>query len=97
METELVGLGGVTGAAVVMAIVAMIRQTLPLPDRFTTALAVAVGIGWNVALRTTTDAADAVDGVATAPWTATVLTGVLAGLAASGLWSAGKQIRNGGA
>lgn len=95
METELVGLGGVAGAGVVLAIVALVRQTIPLPDRFTSALAVLVGIGLNVALRTTTDAADAIEGVAAVPWTATVLTGVLAGLAASGLWSAGKQMRNG--
>ena len=95
METELVGLGGVAGAAVVMAIVAMIRNTIPVPDRFTSALAVLVGIGLNLALRTTSDATDAVEGVASVPWTATILTGVLAGLAASGLWSAGKQMRNG--
>lgn len=95
METELVGLGGVAGAGVVLAVVALVRQTLPIPDRFTSALAVLVGIGLNVALRTSTAASDTAEGVAEADWTATVLTGVLAGLAASGLWSTGKALRNG--
>lgn len=95
METELIGLGGVAGAGVVLAIVAMIRQTIPVPDRFTSALAVLIGIGLNIVLRTTTDAADTVEGLAAVPWTATVLTGILAGLAASGLWSTGQQFRNG--
>lgn len=90
METELVGLGGVAGAGVVLAVVALIRQTVTIPDRFTSALAVLVGIGLNVALRTT-EAAE-IDGA----WTATILTGVLAGLAASGLWSTGKSIQRNG-
>lgn len=88
METELVGLGGVAGAGVVVAFVALIRRTIPVPDRFTSALAVLSGIGLNAALRLS-EAAD----VDEATWTATILTGVLAGLAASGLWSAGKSIR----
>ncbi len=96
METELVGLGGVAGASVVLAIVALLRQTIPIPDRFTSALAVLVGIGLNIALRTTTDAADAIEGIAAVPWTATILTGILAGLAASGLWGMGKAMRNSG-
>jgi hypothetical protein len=88
METELVGLGGVAGAGVVLAVVALIRQMITIPDRYTSGLAVLVGIGLNVALRFT-DAADV-----SGDWMATILTGFLAGLAASGLWSAGKSIRN---
>ncbi len=94
METELVGLGGVAGAGVVLAIVAMIRQTLPIPDRFTSALAVLVGIAFNVALRESSGVAEVVEGVAEPEYMATILTGVMAGLAASGLWSTGKTIRN---
>ena len=95
METELVGLGGVAGAGVVLAIVALVRETIRVPDRFTSALAVLVGIGLNVALRETTDATNSAEGVGEVAWSATILTGVLAGLAASGLWSTGKSIRNG--
>ncbi len=96
MEAELVGLGGVAGAGVVLAIVALLRQTFPVPDRFTGSLAVLVGIGLNVALRLSTNAGDVVEGVGEGPWTATILTGVLAGLSATGLWEAGKAVKNGG-
>lgn len=92
METELVGLGGVGGAALVLAVVALVRQTFPLPDRFTGSLAVLVGIGLNIALRLSTEAADVVEGIGEPSWFTTVILGVLAGLAATGLWEAGKAL-----
>lgn len=96
MDTELVGLGGVAGAAVVLAMVALIRQTLPIPDRFTGSLAVLVGIGLNIALRASAVATDVIEGVSEPSWTATILTGILAGLSATGLWEAGKAVQGGG-
>lgn len=96
METELAGIGGIAGAGFVMALVMLIRQTVPIPDKLTAALAVVVGIVLNVVLRTATDATDTVEGIAEVPWSATVLTGVLAGMAASGLWSTGKVLRRNG-
>lgn len=96
METELVGLGGVGGASLVLAIVALLRQPFPIPDRFTGSLAVLVGIVLNIALRLSTDAAEVVEGVAEPSWLATVLIGVLAGLSATGLWEIGKAVTGGG-
>jgi fluoride ion exporter CrcB/FEX len=93
---ELIGLGGVAGAAVVMAIVLLIRQSISLPDRYIAALAVLVGIVLNVALRLATEEAAIVEEVAEPNWAATILTGFLAGLAATGLWEGQKAIRNGG-
>jgi hypothetical protein len=94
---ELVGLGGVAGAAAVMAIVALVRQTVPIPHRFTGGLAVAVGIALNIALRLATGEANVVAEVADPNWAATILTGFLAGLAATGLWEGQKAIRENGA
>ncbi len=93
---ELVGLGGVAGAAVVLAIVALIRGMAMVPDRFTGALAVLVGIVLNVVLRLATEEAEVVEEIAAPNWTATILTGFLAGLAATGLWEAGKAVQSGG-
>ncbi len=93
---ELIGVGGVAGAAVVMAIVALIRQPIEIPHRFTGALAVVVGIALNVALRLATEEAAVIEEVAEPNWASTILTGFLAGLAATGLWEGQKQLRNGG-
>ena len=94
METELVGLGGIGGAAGVAAIIALLRGALPIPDRFTGLLAVAAGVIINIAVRLSADAGDVIEGVAEPAWAATILTGVIAGLSATGLWEMGKAIRN---
>ena len=93
---ELIGLGGVAGAAVVLAVVALIRGMVAVPDRFTGALAVLVGVGLNVVLRLATDEAEVVEEIADPNWPATILTGCLAGLAATGLWEGQKAIRTDG-
>lgn len=92
METELIGVGGLAGAGIVLALVEVLRRTVGeriITDRFTPALSIAIAIGWNSALRL--DAA----GVEETTWFGTVLLGVLTGLAASGLYSGGKAVTEG--
>ena len=86
---ELIGIGGAAGAGFVLVLVGVIRQTIGtriITDRFTPALAIAVGIGVNVAIKL-----DAVP-TASTTWTGTILLGLLAGLSAMGLWSGGKHL-----
>ena len=81
MESEAVV--GLAGAPVVLGLVAAVRQSVNLPDRWTPLLSLALGIVWNVSLR----ALEATN----AEWGATVVLGVLSGLSASGLYSGGKS------
>ena len=82
---EIESLMGLAGAGVVMALVAASRQAVAIPDRFTPLLAIAMGVAWNAALKLS--AADY-----EIEWGATVIMGVLSGLAASGLWTGGKSV-----
>lgn len=78
---ELIGLAG---APVVMALVAVLRQAITIPDRYTPLLALALGIVWNVGLR----AADMTEST----YAVAAVLGILSGLAASGLYSGGKAL-----
>lgn len=80
MEGEV--LVGLAGAPVVMALVQALRQAVVLPDRFTPALSLALGLAWNVGLRAA--------GLTEANYGISAILGVLSGLSASGLYSGGK-------
>lgn len=92
MESELIGIGGVAGAGLVLALVGVLRRTVGtniLTDRFTPILAVGMGIGLNVLVKLDTVPTEETS------WLGTVLLGTLAGLAAIGVYSGGKNIREG--
>ena len=89
MEAEIIGVGGLAGAGLVLALVEVLRRTVGediIKDRFTPILAILFGIGLNVAIK--------MDAVPTGEttWLGTVLLGVMTGLAAAGLYSGGKAI-----
>ncbi len=87
---ELVAVGGLAGAGVVLALVEVLRRTVGeriIKDRFTPALAIAVGIGLNCLIKL-----DTTVGVEETTWLGTVLLGVLTGLAASGIYSGGRTV-----
>jgi 4-amino-4-deoxy-L-arabinose transferase-like glycosyltransferase len=89
MEGELIGVGGLAGAGIVLALVEVLRRTVGediIKDRFTPGLAILIAIGWNSLVKL-----DAVPTEETT-WLGTVLLGILTGLAASGLYSGGRAI-----
>lgn len=91
MEGELIAVGGLAGAGIVLALVEVIRRTVGtdiVKARFTPILAILVGVGLNSLVKL-----DAVPTESTS-WLGTVLLGILAGLAASGLYSGGKALVN---
>lgn len=93
MGSELIGIGGLAGAGIVLALVEVLRRTVGediIKDRFTPALSITVAIGWNALVK--------LDAIPTdeTTWLGTVLLGILTGLAASGLYSGGKAVINGG-
>lgn len=93
MEAELIGISGLGGAGVVLAIVEVLRRTVGarvIKDRFTPVLAIAVGVGLNCLLKL-----DSAIGFEETTWTGTALLGVLTGLSASGIYSFGKNVING--
>ncbi len=93
MEAELIGISGLGGAGVVWTVIQMLRNSLGtniIKDRFTTPLAIAVGIGLNCVLKL-----DNWVDFAETTWTGTVLLGVMVGLSASGVHSFGKNVING--
>jgi high-affinity Fe2+/Pb2+ permease len=78
MNDDLALLGGLASAPIITALVAAIGSGLPaVPRRVYPLLAAAIGIGWNVAIGAAANSLD---------WR-TPLLGVVAGLAASGLYS----------
>lgn len=90
MAGELITVGGLAGAGVVLALVEMLRRTVGeriIKDRFTPALAIGFGIGLNVLIKL-----DTAVGVEETTWLGTVLLGILTGLAASGLYSGGRTM-----
>ena len=69
---------GVGAAPIITALVAVIGQALPaMPRRWYPALAVALGIAWNAGVSAS---------LGQLSW-GSLLTGIVAGLAASGLYS----------
>ena len=93
MEAELIGISGLGGAGAVLAIVDVLRRTIGkniIKDRFTPVLAIAVGIGLNCLLK-----ADNLIDLEETTWVGTALLGVMTGLAASGMYSFGKNVING--
>ncbi len=84
MENE--ALIGLAGAGVVWSLVGVFRNTFGLADRLTPILALGVGIAWNVGLKGAE--------ISDATWAVAVILGVLSGLAATGLESGAKNIRN---
>ncbi len=94
MEAELLGISGLGGAGLVWTVVQMLRNSLGtniIKDRFTTPLAVAVGIALNVVLKL-----DNWVDLAETTWTGTVILGFMVGLSASGAHSFVKKVINGG-
>ena len=89
MEAELVGVGGLAGAGIVLALVAVLRQTIGediIKPRLIPALAIFVGIGLNVAIKLDTVPTEETT------WLGTMFLGILAGLSASGLYSGGRSM-----
>ena len=87
---ELVAIGGLAGAGVVLALVEVLRRTVGeriIKDRFTPVLAIGIGIGLNALIKL-----DSAVGVEETTWVGTVLLGILTGLAASGIYSGGKSV-----
>lgn len=87
MGIELRELTGPGGVAVVIALVGVMRgaaiaMKLPLPKGLSPALAVLLGIAWQLLLAFALKE----------PRPDAVIAGVLTGLAASGLWSGGKAL-----
>lgn len=90
---ELVAVGGLAGAGIVLALVEVLRRTIGeriIKDRFTPILAIGFGIGLNALVKL--DSAVAVEETT---WMGTVLLGILTGLAASGIYSGGKAVTEG--
>lgn len=78
MDNETVALTGLAAAPIITALVAAIGAAIPaLPRRAYPLVAVAIGVAWNIA-------ASAVGGQV--GWSAPIY-GIVAGLAASGLYS----------
>lgn len=89
MESELIGIGGLAGAGIVLAVVEGLKRTFNIvSDRFTFALSIATGIGLNILIKL--DTTSTVVDIEETTWIGTALLGILAGLAASGLYSGGK-------
>ncbi len=89
MEAELVGVGGLAGAGIVLALVAVLRQTIGeniIKPRLIPALAILIGIGLNVAIKLDTVPTEETT------WLGTMFLGILAGLSASGLYSGGRSL-----
>ncbi len=87
---ELISVGGLAGAGVVLALVEVLRRTVGeriIKDRFTPVLAIGFGIGLNALIKL-----DTAVGVEETTWLGTVLLGILTGLAASGLYSGGRTM-----
>lgn len=82
METEIL-VGGLAAAPVIVALVQVVRSTLSIPSRFSAGIALALGVGWN-ALAKTGD----LGGLGDLNWPAVIMLGILAGLSASGAYSA---------
>ncbi len=94
MEAELLGISGLGGAGVVWTVVQMLRNSIGaniIKDRFTTPLAIAIGIALNVVLKL-----DHWIDFAETTWTGTILLGIMVGLSASGAHNFGKKVINGG-
>ena len=90
---ELVAIGGLAGAGVVLALVEVLRRTIGeriIKDRFTPILSIGMGIGLNSLIKL-----DTAVGVEETTWLGTILLGVLTGLAASGIYSGGKAVGSG--
>lgn len=78
---------GVAGAPIVLALVTMLARTLRLDARWRPLLAVLLGVVWSVGLASSNSTLAAPGGMAKA-----LLSGVVAGLAASGLYSSTKAL-----
>ena len=87
---ELVAVGGLAGAGVVLALVEVLRRTVGeriIKDRFTPILSIGMGIGLNSLIKL-----DTAVGVEETTWLGTVLLGLLTGLAASGIYSGTRSV-----
>ena len=91
---ELIAVGGLAGAGVVLALVEVLRRTIGeriIKDRFTPVLSVGMGIGLNCLIKL-----DTAVGVEETTWLGTILLGITTGLAASGIYSGGKAMTSNG-
>ena len=89
MESELIGVAGLAGAGIVLALVEVLRRTVGtniIKDRVTPILSIAFGVGLNALIKLDT----AID-VEETSWLGTILLGIMTGLAASGMYSGGKS------
>lgn len=90
---ELVAVGGLAGAGIVLALVEVLRRTIGediIKDRYTPILSIGIGIGLNSLIKL-----DTAVGVEETTWLGTMLLGILTGLAASGIYSGGRSVING--
>lgn len=79
------GLYGLAGVPALVALVELVKVSFPgLPARAWPALSVGLGVAWNVGLSGVLGSRD---------WGLAVVVGLVAGLAASGLYSYRKVVR----
>lgn len=75
---------GVPVAAVIVALVEMVKRTTGLNARYAALVAVVLGVGLAVLAK--------LDSPEAGTWLQTVILGLLAGLSAAGLYSGGKAL-----
>ena len=87
-EAEIVGLLALGGAGATLGLVEVVKRLAKMPSelegRIVPVLAILIGCGWNWLLLSYLKAEDA-------RLVTIILYGVLSGLAASGLWSGGRN------
>lgn len=76
---------GVSGAGLIVALVELLKRGPGLPTRWAGVVAVAIGIVLGVLLK--------LDSPTVGTWLQVVLTGVLSGLSAAGLYSGTRAVR----
>ena len=75
---------GLAGVPVVLALVELVKRTVEPPGRYVPLISVLIGVAFDVLVGM---------GLLGLPPGAAVLTGLIVGLAASGLYSAGRAVR----
>ncbi len=73
---------GISGAALIVALVELLKRSIGLPSRYAGLVAVAFGILLGIALK--------LDSPGAGSWLQMLLTGLLSGLSAAGLYSGTK-------
>lgn len=86
METEIL-VGGLAAAPVIAALANVIKPALGIPSRFAALTALVLGVGWDLLAK-----AGDIGGLGDLSWGAVVMLGIMAGLSASGAYSATQPI-----